>query len=203
MIDGGQYDSADGPAAVLPNGQVLVSASPGVYLTPTHFWLFDGTHLTQVADPPNAANQSSFYGFMMVLPTGQVLFNDRSGGIEVFNGTGSPKASWKPIITTVPTTLAHGASYTVTGKQLGGLTQASAYGDDYQSATNYPLVRITMTATGHVFYARTAGMTAMSVKPKANSSANFTVPAGIETGAGTLVVVANGIASAPVGVTVN
>jgi hypothetical protein len=81
------------------------------------------------------------------------------------------------------------------------LARAAAYGDDYQSATNYPLVRITVTATGHVFYARTSGMTSMSVKPGLNSSANFVVPAGIETGAANLSVVANGIASAPVAVT--
>jgi hypothetical protein len=203
LIGGAQYDSADGAAAVLPNGQVLVDASPGVYMTPTHFWLFDGTNLNQVADAPNAANQSSYDGFMMVLPTGQVLFNDRIGDISVFNGSGSPLASWLPKITSVPTTLTAGTTYTVAGKQLGGLAQGGAYGDDYQCATNYPLVRITITATGHVFYARTAGMTAMSVAPNARSSASFTVPAGIETGAATLQVVANGVASRGVAVTVN
>jgi hypothetical protein len=36
-----------------------------------------------------------------------------------------------------------------------GLSQAAAFGDEYQTATNYPLVRITNPATGHVFYAKT------------------------------------------------
>jgi hypothetical protein len=202
VIGGLQYDTADGAAAVLPDGHVLVNASPGDYQTPTHFFVFDGTNLTQVADPANAANQSSGFGFMVVLPTGQVLFNDRIGDLEVYDDNGTPQPSWRPRITTVPTTLAAGATYTVSGRQLGGLTQAAAYGDDYQSATNYPLVRITMTATGHVYFARTAGMTAMSVAPNAKSSAQFSVPAGIEAGSATLVVVANGIASAPVPVTV-
>jgi len=56
-------------------------------------------------------------------------------------------------------------------------------------------VRITNTATKHVFYARTFDMTSMSVKPGLSSSAKFTLPSTIDKGASTLTVVANGIAS--------
>jgi hypothetical protein len=187
---------------VLPDGQVLVDVSPGVYQTPTHFFKFNGETLTQVADPPHATSLSSYDGFMMMLPTGEVLFNDRIGDIEVFSDGKPPVPAWRPVIDTVPTTLAPGDSYTVSGLQLNGLTQASAYGDDYQSATNFPLVRITLVASGHVFYARTSGMTSMSVAPHRASSAGFQVPAGIETGAATLEVVANGIASDAVDVSI-
>jgi hypothetical protein len=202
VIGGAQYDVADGPAAVLPDGDVLVAASPGDYTPPTHVFDFNGTTLTEVPDPPNAASMASNDPFMMVLPTGQVLFEDRIGDIEVYNSTGSPKPAWRPSVTTVPGTLAAGGSFSLSGKQLNGLTQAAAYGDDYQDATNYPLVRITNTATGAVTYARTFGMTRMSVAPHAKSSASFTLPAGIQTGASTLAVVANGLASAPVNVTI-
>ncbi len=202
VIDGQQYDSADGSAAVLPDGNVLLNASPGDYQTPTHFFVFDGTSLTQVPDAPNAGNQSSDDGFMLVLPTGQVLFNDRIGQMELYTDDGPPLASWQPTITSVPSTLTAGDTYKVKGTQLGGLTQASAYGDDYQSATNYPLLRITNTATGDVVFARTSGFSSMSVAPGAASSAEFTLPAGIGTGPSSLVVVANGIASAPRSVTV-
>lgn len=202
VIRGQQYDSADGAAAVLPDGEVLVDVSPGVYQTPTHFFKFNGTTLTQVADPPNALNLSSYDGFMMMLPTGEVLFNDRVGHIEVYSDGRAPNSDWQPVINSVPTSLEPGGTYTIAGLRLNGLTQDSAYGDDYQSATNYPLVRITMQASGHVFYARTSGMTAMSVAPRTASSAAFLVPAGIETGAGRLEVVANGIASDAVDVTI-
>ena len=80
--------------------------------------------------------------------------------------------------------------------------RSAAFGDELSAAQNYPLVRITNTATGAVSYARTSGMTKMSVAPGVTSSVSFTLPAGIRTGAGTLVVVANGLASAPVEVTV-
>jgi hypothetical protein len=197
-----RFDVADGPAAVLPDGDVLVAASPGEYTPPTRVFDFNGTKLTRVPDPPNAATFASNYVFMMVLPTGQVLFNDRIGDIEVYNAVGSPNPGWLPTITTVPRTLSAGGTYTLSGTQLNGLTQASAYGDDYQSATNYPLVRITSTATGAVVYARTFGMTMMSVAPHAPSSVRFTLPAGIRAGASILVVIANGLASAPVHVSI-
>ena len=187
---------------MLPDGDVLVAASPGDYTPPTHVFDFNGTTLTQVPDPPNAANMASNDPFMMVLPTGQVLFNDRIGDIEVYNAGGSASSHWLPGITKVPASIAAGGSYTLTGKQLNGLTQASAYGDDFQNATNYPLVRITSTATGTVTYARTTGMTKMSVAPGVSSSVTFALPAGIPAGPSTLVAVANGLASAPVSVTV-
>jgi hypothetical protein len=82
------------------------------------------------------------------------------------------------------------------------VSQGAYYGNDYQSATNYPLVRIVNAATGHVFYARTFLPSGMSVTPGAAGSTNFTVPVGIEPGAATLFAVANGIASAPVSVSV-
>jgi hypothetical protein len=88
---------------------------------------------------------------------------------------------------------------------LNGLSQAASYAEGYQSATNYPLVRIERMVnakTKHVFYARTSGHSGMAVTPNENSFTYFTVPAGIETGAATLYAVANGIASNPVSVNV-
>jgi hypothetical protein len=202
VIGGLQYDVADGASAVLPSGTVLVGASPGIYQTPTHFWLFDGTNLTEQPDPVNATSLTSGDVFMIVLPTGQIMVNNRLGNISAFSDGGAALAKAAPIITSVPTTLAAGTAYTVAGKQLSGLTQGAAYGDDYQAATNFPLVRVTNAATGHVFYGRTTGMTAMGVAPGARSSAGFTLPAGTEAGASTLVVVANGVASAVVSVVV-
>ena len=201
VIGGLQYDIADGPSAVLPNGDVLSGAGPGYANQPEHFFDFNGTSLLQVTDPPGAASLSTYYTYMLVLPTGQVLCR-LGGALELYTGSGSPLSTWRPKITTVPTTLAHGATYTVSGRQLNGLTQGAYYGDNYQSASNYPLVRITNTSTHHVFYARTAGMTSMSVQPGASSSAQFTLPASIETGASTLSVVANGVASPSKSVTI-
>ena len=63
-------------------------------------------------------------------------------------------------------------------------------------------MRITNTSTGHVFYARTHDHSSMGVATGSQKiTTNFDVPATAETGASTLVVVANGIPSTPVSVT--
>jgi hypothetical protein len=201
-LAGKQPHSADGPAAVLPDGNVLIDASPGLYQPPSRFFVFNGTTLTRVADAPNAANLESNWGYMLVLPTGQILFNDRDGHMEVYNDGGAPQASWRPVITRVATSLIPGGTYSVLGSQLNGLTQAAFYGDDYQSATNYPLVRLTYAGSGRVVYTRTFNMSSMAVTPRLASHAQFQVPTTAPPGRAVLVVVANGISSAPVAVTV-
>ena len=139
----------------------------------------------------------------MVLPTGQVLFVDGSTTVELYTPTGTPAASWLPTISAVPLALTAGQTYAISGTQFNGLTQATAFGDESQNATNYPLVRITNNGTGHVFYAKTHGHSSMGVATgSAVVSTNFDVPSNIEGGASNLVVVANGIASAPMAVTV-
>jgi hypothetical protein len=64
-------------------------------------------------------------------------------------------------------------------------------------------VQSTNTATGHVFYAKTSNFSTKLVAVGTISSAQFLVPASIESGASTLVVIAQGIPSAGVAVTVN
>ncbi len=200
---GKQQDIADGPASLLPSGNVLVFASPGVFKTPSHFYEFDGTNLNPVPATPNSVNDSSYYGRMLLLPTGQVLFTDFSQDVEIYTAAGSPSPAWAPTITKSPKTVIHGHSYIVSGTQFNGLSQGAAYGDDGQSATNYPLVRITNSATGHVFYARTYNHSTMAVATgSAIVSTHFAVPAGIELGASEIQVVANGIPSTAVAVTV-
>ncbi len=74
------------------------------------------------------------------------------------------------------------------------MTQGASYGGGVeQSATNYPLVRITNNATGHVFYCRTHDHSSMAVASPFPVSTYFDIPSTIETGAGKLEVVTNGI----------
>jgi hypothetical protein len=193
----GQFDVADGPATVLPDGNVLVAASPGVFQKPTHMFEFDGNTLTRVADPPNAQNESSYYGNMLVLPTGQILFTAFSSDIEIYDPTGTFKQPWRPTIEQGPFTLVHGQTYQVYGRLFNGRSGGSAYGDDYQGATNYPLVRITNLATGHVFYCRTFNPDSITPTNDGRVHTSFTVPSGIELGDSILEVVTNGIPSKP------
>ena len=64
-------------------------------------------------------------------------------------------------------------------------------------------MQIVNTATGHVFFAKTHGHSTMGVATGSTIvSTNFDVPTGIETGASSLFVIANGIPSAAASVTV-
>jgi hypothetical protein len=204
-VGGEEMDSTDGPGATLPDGNVLFDASACVYNTPTHFFLYNSTAKTisQLPDVPNAPNDTSYATRFLDLPNGQVLFDDGSNQMLVYNAGGTPQASWRPSISWVNSTkLAPGSTYALAGKQLAGLDQGAAYGDDVQDNTNFPLVRITNSATGAVTYARTSNWTSVSVAPGTKSATEFTVPAGTPTGTSTLVVVANGIASPPITVNV-
>ena len=198
---------ADGPAAVLPNGNVLCDTSPGIFQSPVTFFEFDGTKFNQIPLPHVTSNpNTSYVGRLLVLPTGQVLFTLADGNnidAEIYTAKGKAKSAWAPTITSVPSTVTHGQSYTISGTQFNGLSAGADYGDDAQMASNYPLVRITNNATKHVFYARTHDHSTSGVATgKKKVSTHFDVPAKIETGASSLVVVANGIASKPAAITV-
>ncbi len=204
-IEGEQYDSADGPGSVLPDGNVLFDVSPCVYSAPLAFDLYNAASntISPVADVPNAANDSTYYTRMLALPNGQVLFNDGSNQMELYTAGGTPNPAWAPSISSLSTsTLKPGKTASLSGTQLAGLDQGAAYGDDVQDNTNFPLVRITNSQSGVVSYARTSDWSSVSVAPGAASSTDFTVPKGTPAGESTLEVVANGIASQPVEVTI-
>jgi hypothetical protein len=195
---------ADAPAALLPNGNILFAASSGYGDRPTHFFEFTtGNTIQQVSDTLfNASTSGAYYYNFLVLPNGQILATDFSTVAEVYTPTGAPRAEWAPKITAYPEAVNPGGIYKISGTQFNGLSQGAAYGDDVQGATNYPLVRITNQATGHVSYARTADHSTMSISPGTAGSTTFTVPGNIESGASVLVVIANGIPSAGVAITV-
>jgi hypothetical protein len=204
-IDGQEMDSTDGPGSILPDGNVLFDVGACVYNAPMHFFVYHAASntLTQVPDVPNAPNDAPYYTRLLALPNGQVLFNDGSNQMEVYTAGGKPSSAWAPSIKFLSsTTLAPGGTYSLSGTQLAGLDQGATYGDDVQDNTNFPLVRITNSATGVVTYARTFGWTSVSVAAGTKSSTQFTLPPGTPAGKSTLVVVANGIASRPVTVTI-
>jgi len=180
-------NAGDSFAVLLPNGNALVLGVSGT------MYDFDGKNFKP--DPVGGVAP------ILVLPTGQVLAvgND----VYAYNPKGKYKASWAPTISDYPSTVSRGSTYKISGTQFNGLSQAAAFGDEDQTATNYPLVRITNNSTGHVFYAKTHDHSTMGVATgKKTVSTNFDVPPKMETGDSSLEVVANGIPSAKVSITV-
>jgi hypothetical protein len=199
-------DMADAPSALLPNGDVLVATSPGIFQTPVTFFTFNGTTFTQAPPTQTSAGLTSYQERFLLLPTGQVLSLVADGihiDAELFTGAGLPDPAWRPNITSVPNTLTRGTTVQISGTQFNGLSFGSDYGDDCTNATNYPIVRITNKATRHVFYARTHGHSTMAIATgSAIVSTMVDIPANAETGLSRIEVVANGIASRGIRVTI-
>jgi len=54
---------------------------------PAQFFEWGGQSLDPIAGTPNTPTDGSFFGNMLVLPTGQILFTDFSNDIEIFTPT--------------------------------------------------------------------------------------------------------------------
>ena len=206
------YDCADAPAATLPDGHVLVQASPGEFNTPSHFWEFFYTRrgaakLVQTNDPTQAPHTSSYESTMLVLPTGQVLWNNSQASpkeVATYTPVGSPKASWLPVVSSVSSSLNVGSTGNpISGTNFNGFSLGAYYGDDGQAATNFPLVRFTNNSTGDVCFARSYNFSTMGVWTSGTTNATFDIPSSCEKGASTLQAVVNGIASVGTSVTLN
>jgi hypothetical protein len=208
----------DAPASLLPNGKVLRLAGPvdGIgdhYLAPMFFFEFDPvtSSFALIGDPPsNPPGAPPFVARLLLLPNGEVLFANGTSSLAVYDPGGGPATVWRPTIIeilditgTPVTTLTAGGSYTLVGRQLNGLSQAVSYGDDAQMATNYPLVRVHHGPGNRVTYCRTQGYSTMGVATgTAVHTAEFQVPGSTPPGSGELRVVANGIESSPLAVTI-
>jgi len=227
----------DGPAALEPNGSVLALMSPwqgkllgsrrdptmlgpgacqAVEYTPS---LGLGIGVIQtVAQQPRmcSLNYSEIPGHLLVLPSGQVMLTYTSRTVEIFTPLRQePWPGVAPKVTRISQhyTLSGGITYSLVGYQLNGLSQANMFGDDYQDATNYPLVVLQDTMNpAHTVFATTANDFDPSASPisRANSIApnhltgtHFTVPAGSCGGTYNLSVVTNGIYSKPVAVSIS
>jgi hypothetical protein len=181
-------NAGDSYAILEPSGNVLVFGVSG------NFYEWNGSTFTQISS-------ASFVGAPILAPTGQILMFGQN--VVLYTPQGSPKASWAPRIKTHPNNIKAGKTYKITGTQFNGLSQAMSFGDEEQNSTNYPLVRIVNNASGHVVYARTHNHSTMGVATGSKLVwTYFDVPRGIAKGASTLQVVANGIASKAVNVTV-
>jgi hypothetical protein len=205
------YDFEDAPAATLPDGNVLVFAAPGDGGSPAHFWELKVTSTgtvkaTQVNDTTHSASGTDFTANLLPLPSGQILWDDSQSNTEVavYTPKGHAKAAWLPVVSSVNSTLSVGSTgNAISGTNFNGFDLGGAYGDDSQQATNYPIVRITNTASGDVCYARSYNFSTMGVWTTGTTNAVFDIPSSCATGASTLQVIVNGIASTGTSVTLS
>jgi hypothetical protein len=171
----------------------------GVFSGPTQLFDFDpqANRISPVSPPLNDPNLPTFAAFvtrMLMLPNGQVLFNDGLGNqLYAYTPRGSTNPAYLPVVERV--THDDGV-FTLTGRQLNGPSDASAYGDDAQSNENFPIVRL-QDSNGLVFYCRSTDWTSTSVGNIPRESVKFTLNPAVTPGIYQLIVSAGGVSSAP------
>jgi len=185
----GGLDAADAPAALEANGKVLAELSPGEFQPGCQFVEYDpvSNSLANTANPAACPSDTSFTGHLMVLPTGQIMFTNFTGTVEIYTpAPGASASNHKPRVIAqgpVQTFTADGTNNLVNGLNLNGFSQNNAYGDDYQGDTDFPLVRLTSLSTGVVYYATTHDDSSHSIDPNAPPMTTmFDLPAGIPRG---------------------
>jgi Kelch motif protein len=208
----------DGPAALLVNGNILFAAGPidakGSYLGPCYYFELAGSTFNRTNDPPNNGGPT-YMTRLLLLPNGDVFLcrEDSSSFYAYHSDAAQPQDSFRPVIRACPPNLQSGTTIQISGLQFNGLSQAVAYGDDSQTPTNYPLVKIVNKQSQHVRYCRTLNHTKVDASGKTIPSmgvatgntlitTNVQISGDIEAGPSSLFVVANGIPSQPFDVTI-
>jgi hypothetical protein len=199
----------DAAAAMMVNGKIMCAVSPVPFAanhfpTPTYFYEFDYLSNSFLAvKAPNGTdtlNSSCYMTNMLDLPDGSVLFSTQnSSQCYIYTPGGTALSIGKP---TIKNYTQDQCGYRVTGTRFNGISEGAAYGDDWQMASNYPIVRLSSGA--NVYYARTSGWNRTGVQTgNLPDTAAFTVPASMPSGSYSLEVIANGIASDPISFMLN
>jgi len=199
------YTTADAPAAVLPNGNILVAMSPDNWVnkssfpSPTHFWEYSPFQdaFTQAGDTAQATKFNSYTQNLIVLPNGTIMaFAIDAIDIEIYTPSSDNvfPSQFQPTVTSLPSCVSPGGSYIASGTQFNGLTEGAYYGDDTQASTNFPLALLINLNSGAQYFAQTFAHSSRSIAPNAATSTSFRVPA-MPTGPAVFYVIANGIPS--------
>ena len=200
----GGYAMPDAPGAMMINGKILFACSPAPtqsneFASPTKFYEFDYTTnaYTAVSAPSTASTSAISQQYnLLILPNGQVICgmdqDNSSAQYYVYTSVGGPLAAGKPVITGVfPLTC---TTYMITGHGFNGISEGSAFGDENENDTNYPLFRFK--SGNRIYYARSYNWNSTGVqRGNKADTAYITVPPAMSSGNYYLFAVANGIAS--------
>ncbi|MBA2611732.1 MAG: T9SS type A sorting domain-containing protein [Bacteroidetes bacterium] len=195
----------DAGGAMMPNGKIICALSPtptstNHFPTPTTFYEFD--YLTNTFTAINTPlgtptlNVECYLTNFLDLPDGTILYGQQGEKqYHVYTPSGPQLAAGQPTISNI---IQNGCnSFTITGMLFNGIGEGAEYGDDWQMATNYPIVRLN--SGTNVYYARTFNWNRTGVQTGTlPDTTQFTLPAGLPQGTYSLVVIANGISSNPV-----
>jgi hypothetical protein len=198
------YQGMDAPAAILPNGDLLFAASTKRNYTQNDFdndgvWFtWDGSSSSPnflFNDKKTSTNGPTFYTGCFPLPSGEMFL-----GLSVYTPTSTqatPINGSRPIITSVPSIIYSGLTFTLGGNQLNGLHEGGQFGDDKCHRTNFPIISLTNPTTQEVYYCRSTDWSYYGIQPNRPSTVKVMVPSDVPEGSYQLRAIASGVASDP------
>ena len=192
----------DAAAAMMVNGKILCAFSPvpkldSVFQVPYYFYEFNylTDSFTKIPTPLGVYTygKASYITNMLCLPDGNILFSSQgSDEYFIYTPDGVPLAAGKPTVDSIFKISCD--TFMATGKLFNGISEGAGYGDDWQMATNYPIIRLSYNDS--IYYTRTFNWNSTGVmrglKP---DTTYFVLPAGLPDETYALRVSANGIAS--------
>jgi hypothetical protein len=203
-VNGNQvlFGADDAPGSEMPSGQVIFAADTGptngTFSPPTHLFAFDPktekiTSVTSSFPDQTYLNKSSYLFQMTMLPTGQMLFSNTTKVMYIYTPDGKASKSSMPKFTSLQYN--GDGTFTLTGKQLNGMSAGATYGDDAQMDENYPVVSLA-DSSSDVFYGRTTNWSNVEVGDKKPETVDITLNKGLKkAGNYNLVISAAGIAN--------
>jgi len=206
------YDSRDGCATFLPNGDLLFAAGAGTngaefFNTKCRLLKWNGVAsvATNASDDTKSIIATAEYvGSLFPLPDGNIWcgFGIDSVIYEPTQDEAIPFANSIPIITSAPTSFAAGSRFSLAGNGLTGVHEGGYFSEDRSPRTNFPIVKLRNTVNNYVYYCVTRDFTYRGIKPGEFSSCNVHVPYTVPTGSYQMSVVVNAVSSAEMTVTV-
>jgi len=203
-------DCRDENASFLPNGDLICAI--GLTSNKENYWNVSGPSIILKWDGQNQVeilDEGKFFtsanlGPMFPLPDGSIFINrgtDSAGtnGVGVYVPTTSeavPLSNSVPTITSAPASVFSGSSFTLTGNTLNGIHEGGYQSEDMSCRTNFPIVRLTDSSSGYVYYCATSDFTYRGIEPGVSSSCKVFIPPTVPLGTYNMQVVANGVPSA-------
>jgi hypothetical protein len=205
--------AVDAPACMMNNGKILCAVgTTATFGSASNYYEYQynkdpvdhpgfGT-FTQVTGPDGnlTYGTAEFATSMLQLPDGGVFFIGGQGSkfVKIYYPDGTPLQTGQPTLSSA--TLNSDGSFTLTGIGLAGISAGAAYGDDWQMASNYPIVKVT-DGSGNVTFGRTYNWSSTTIQNPNPVRTQFTLPSTFPNGNYTIQVIANGNPSAGVAFT--
>lgn len=204
------YCAKDETAWILPNGDYVFTAGTNVVSSRSNYFnslgvtmKWDGSSNPTIYDTETSSQ-------LIALPDG-TYFSINGFGIvggqsyRIYTPTTSeaiPQANSIPLISDAPNTVQKGQRVSVTGKRFNGSCYGSFGNDEGQFPDNFPIVEFKDPTSSAKWYGRTTNFSTRGIDTTSDISCTVIVPSDMPIGEFEMRIVARGIKSSPVNVSI-